>query len=81
MVEIKQMKAFHDLFHSELHSLSPKNGANLQKLQRYYSSSPIELCAALDMQSVLIRHMKRMGTIERARLALTTTPIKASEMQ
>ena len=29
MVEIKQIKAVDDLFHSELHSLSPKNDADL----------------------------------------------------
>ena len=31
--EMKQMKAVHDIFHSELESLSPQNGANLRKLQ------------------------------------------------
>ena len=58
------MKKIHDLFHSELDSPSPQNDANLQKLQRTYSSSHSELCAALDMQNVIIKHMKRMSTIE-----------------
>ena len=34
--EVKQMKAFDDLFHAELHSLSPSNDAKLQEVQRSY---------------------------------------------
>ena len=62
--EIKEMKVFHDLFHSELDSLSPQNDANRQKLQRTYSLPHSDLCAALDMQNVIINHMKRMSTME-----------------
>ena len=58
------MKVFHDLFHSELDRLSRQSDANLQKLQRIYSSPHSELRAALDMQNVIIKHMKRMSTME-----------------
>ena len=58
------MKFFRDLFHSELVSPSPQNDTQLQKLQRNYSLSHSDLCAALDMQSVIIKHMKRMSTME-----------------
>ena len=58
------MKAFDELLHSELHSLSPSNDANLQELQRSYSSSPTMLSAALGMQDAIMKHMKRISTIE-----------------
>ena len=58
------MKAFDELCHSELHSLSPSNDANLQKLQRTYSSSLMMLSAALGMQNATIKHLKRMSSIE-----------------
>ena len=58
------MKAFDELFHSELHSLAPSNDAKLQELQRSCSSSPAMLAAALDMQDAIMKHMKRITTIE-----------------
>ena len=58
------MKAFDDLFHSELHSQSSSNDANLQVLQRSYSSSLSMLSAALDMQDAIMKHMKRNTTVE-----------------
>ena len=58
------MKAFDDLFHAELHSLSPSNDATLQEVQRSYGSSPTMLSAALDMQDAIMKHMKRITTIQ-----------------
>ena len=59
------MKTFDELFHSELHSQSPSNDANLQVLQRSYSSSPTMQSAALDMQDAIMKHMKHINTRER----------------
>ena len=58
------MKAFDDLFHAELHSLSPSNDAKLQEVQRSYASPPTMLSAALDMQDAIMKHMKRIATIQ-----------------
>ena len=58
------MKAFDDLFHAKLHSLSPSNDAKLQEVQRSYGSSPTVLTAALDMQDAIMNHMKRIATIQ-----------------
>ena len=58
------MKAFDDLFHAELHSLSPSNDAKLQEVQRSYGSSPTMLSAALAMQDAIMKHMKRSATIQ-----------------
>ena len=59
--EVKQMKAFDDLFHAELHSLSPSNDAKLQEVQRSYGTGHE---AALDMQNAIMKHMKRVATIQ-----------------
>ena len=57
------MMAFGDLFHEELHNLSPNNDAKLQEVQRSYGSSPAALTAALDMQDAIMKHMKRITTV------------------
>ena len=58
------MNAFDEVLHSELHSLPPSNEANLQELQRSYSSSLSMLSAALDLQDAIMKHMKRISAIE-----------------
>ena len=58
------MKAIDELFHSELHSLAPSNDVNLRELQRSYTSSPGMLAAALGMQDAIMKHMKRITTLE-----------------
>ena len=47
---------FRSLFRSDRHSLPPRNNAGLQTLQRFYSSSPCALSAALDMQDAIAKH-------------------------
>ena len=58
------MKVLDELFHTVLHSLSPNNDAKLQEVQRSYGSSPTVLTAALDMQDAIMKHMKRIETIQ-----------------
>ena len=55
------MKAFDDVFHAELHSLSPSNDAKLQDVQRSYGTGHE---AALDMQNAIMKQMKRVATIQ-----------------
>ena len=62
--EVKQMKAFDELVHTVLRSLSPNNDAKLQEVQRSYGSSPTVLTAALDMQDAIMKRMKRIETIQ-----------------
>ena len=62
--EVKQMKAIDDLFHTALHSLSLSNDVNLEEAQRSYSSSVANLSNALDMQDAIMKHMKRIATIQ-----------------
>ena len=61
--EVKQMKAFEELFHSELRSLLPSNDEALQQLQCNHSSSSPTLSAAPGIQDAIMKHLKRMGTI------------------
>ena len=76
------MKAIDDLFHTALHSLSLSNDVNLEEAQRSYSSSIANLSNALDMQDAIMKHMKRIATIQvRATRSLTTTPTLASQVQ
>ena len=58
------MKAFDDLFHAELIRQSPSNDAKLREVQRSYGSSPTTLSAALNMQEAIMKHMKRITTIQ-----------------
>ena len=58
------MKAIDDLFHTALHSLSLSNDVNLEEAQRSYSSSVANLSNALDMQDAIMKHMKRIATIQ-----------------
>lgn len=59
--EVKQMKAFDDVFHAELHSLSPSNDAKLQEVQRSYGTGHE---AALDMQNAIMKQMKRVAATQ-----------------
>ena len=47
-----------------LHSLSPNNDAKLQEVQKSYGSSPTVPTAAIDMQDEVMKHMKRIETIQ-----------------
>ena len=58
------MKAFDDLFRAELIRQSPSNDAKLREVQRSYGSPPTTLSAALDMQEAIMKHMKRITTIQ-----------------
>ena len=58
------MKAFDELVHTVLRSLSPNNDAKLQEVQRSYGSFPTVLIAALDMQDAIMKRMKRIETIQ-----------------
>ena len=58
------MTAFDARFHAELHNLSPSNDAKLQEVQRSYGSSATMLSAALDMQDAVMKHMKRIATVQ-----------------
>ena len=58
------MKAFHDLFPAELTRQSPSNHAKLREVQRGYGSSLTTLSAALNMQEAIMKHMKRITTIQ-----------------
>ena len=56
--------AFHDLFKTVLHSLSPENDVKLGGVQRSYGSSLAGLTAALSMQDAIMKHLKRAGTTQ-----------------
>ena len=58
--EVKQMKAFDELFHTVLHSLPPNDDALLQEVQTSYSSFPTVLTTALDMHDGIMKRMKRI---------------------
>ena len=62
--ELKQMKAFDELFHTVLHSLSPTNDVKLSMVQRSYGLSGAGLIAALDMQDAIMKHMKSTASLQ-----------------
>ena len=51
--ELKQVKAFDELFHTVLHNSSPNNDVKLAEVHRSYGSSSAALAAALDMQAAI----------------------------